>query len=287
MLPCPSRPRRYSRHVDAAERRAGHVRDAVVPGDPLVDERVVGGQQVEHAAVLAHDAVEEQLGLAHERLAERAVEVRIERPRRAACRRRRSGAATARANRVDERFRPRIRQHALRPACRARRARSAGPASATFISSASGARAPEEERQARRELGSAIATALAARVRARLGRLERGTGTAGWRASLRAPRRRRARNRPPCAPRRRTASAAASRASLTGRRNACVASALTICAAHGRSSPAEVGRQVKILRRLGVAETPVTRCGPTMLRSLRCGSVVMPSATPICVSASV
>ena len=48
---------------DPPEVTAVHVRDAVVPGQPLVDERVVGRQQVEHAAVLAHDAVEEQLGL--------------------------------------------------------------------------------------------------------------------------------------------------------------------------------------------------------------------------------
>ena len=43
---------------------------------PLVDERVVGRQQIEHAAVLAHDALEEQLGLAPERLPQVVVEVR-------------------------------------------------------------------------------------------------------------------------------------------------------------------------------------------------------------------
>ena len=42
---------------------------------PLVDERVVGVQQVEHAAILAHDAVEEQLGLALEGLPQVVVEV--------------------------------------------------------------------------------------------------------------------------------------------------------------------------------------------------------------------
>ena len=69
MLPWPSRPRRSSsgqRH--AAEVAAVDVRDAVVPRQPLVDERVVGVQQVEDAAVLAHDALEEQLGLRAERL---------------------------------------------------------------------------------------------------------------------------------------------------------------------------------------------------------------------------
>ena len=43
------------------------------------------------------------------------------------------------------------------------------------------------------------------------------------------------------------------------------------------SSPGAVGRHVKILRRLGVSDTPVTRCGPTIARSFRCGSVVMPN----------
>ena len=69
MLPWPSRPRRYAGSVHAAELVAGDVRNAVVPGEALVDEGVVGGQQVEDAAVLAHDAVEEQLGLAPHRLA--------------------------------------------------------------------------------------------------------------------------------------------------------------------------------------------------------------------------
>ena len=55
---------------DAPERAALYVGDAVMPRQHLVDERVVGGQQVDDAAVLAHDAVEEQLGLARHRLAE-------------------------------------------------------------------------------------------------------------------------------------------------------------------------------------------------------------------------
>ena len=43
------------------------------------------------------------------------------------------------------------------------------------------------------------------------------------------------------------------------------------------SSPGAVGRQVKILRRLSVVDTPVTRVGPTMAMSFRCGSVVTPN----------
>ena len=59
MLPWPSRPRRgLSAGSARAEVAALDVRDAVVLREPLVEERVVGGQQLEHAAVLAHDAVE-------------------------------------------------------------------------------------------------------------------------------------------------------------------------------------------------------------------------------------
>src|SRR5205823_7431665 len=43
-------------------------------GEPLVDEGVIGGEQIEDAVVLAHDAVEKQLGLAHKRLAQVVVE---------------------------------------------------------------------------------------------------------------------------------------------------------------------------------------------------------------------
>ena len=59
----------------AAEVAAVDVGDPVVPRQPLVDERVVRPQQVEHVPVLAHDAVEEQLGLALERLPQVVVEV--------------------------------------------------------------------------------------------------------------------------------------------------------------------------------------------------------------------
>ena len=51
------------------------VRDAVVAGEPLVDERVVGRQQIDDAAILAQLAFEEQLGLALKRLAEVVVEI--------------------------------------------------------------------------------------------------------------------------------------------------------------------------------------------------------------------
>ena len=46
-----------------------------MPGQPLVDEGVVGLQQIDHAAVFAHDALEEQLGLALEAAPQVVVEV--------------------------------------------------------------------------------------------------------------------------------------------------------------------------------------------------------------------
>jgi hypothetical protein len=46
-----------------------------VTRQPLVDERVVGVHQVEHAAVLAHDALEKELGLALEGLSKVVVEI--------------------------------------------------------------------------------------------------------------------------------------------------------------------------------------------------------------------
>ena len=74
---------------------------------------------------------------------------------------------------------------------------------------------------------------------------------------------------------------------VAGSRYASVARRLMICDAHAASSLGDVGRHVKILRRLGVSETPVTLNGPVMLKSRRCGSIVIPSARPISVSASV
>ena len=57
-----------------AELRAVDIRDAVVLGQALIEEGVVGVQQFQHAAVFAQDALEEQLGLLPERLAQALVE---------------------------------------------------------------------------------------------------------------------------------------------------------------------------------------------------------------------
>ena len=53
------------------------------------------------------------------------------------------------------------------------------------------------------------------------------------------------------------------------------------------SSAGAVGRQVKILRRLGVSETPVTLKGPRIAKAFRWGNIVMPSPSLCSVSARV
>ena len=60
---------------NAAEVAAAHVGNAVVPGEPLVDEGVVGVQQVEGAATFAKHAGEQQLRLAPEALPQPLAEI--------------------------------------------------------------------------------------------------------------------------------------------------------------------------------------------------------------------
>ena len=62
---------------DFLEGRSRDTREAVVSGETLVDERVVGGQQLEHAAVLANEMREQQLGLSQHSLGQRVVEVGV------------------------------------------------------------------------------------------------------------------------------------------------------------------------------------------------------------------
>ena len=137
-LPCPSTPRRFDvGDRDAAELVAEDVRDAVVLGEPLVDERVIGGQQIRDRPILANQAVDEELGLAHHRLRQRRVPVRIEmmiganlldvlqaQPLRRKSRR--------------QRFRSRIGRAAASAASRRPPACAACPADAVFSNSASG-----------------------------------------------------------------------------------------------------------------------------------------------------
>ena len=60
---------------DAAESLAVDARDAVVAGQPLVDEGVIRVQQIDHAAIRRKLAVDEELGLAAHRVAQVLVEL--------------------------------------------------------------------------------------------------------------------------------------------------------------------------------------------------------------------
>ena len=115
----------------AAELTAVHVRNAVVPRQPLVDERVVGRQQLEHAAVVAQDWLSRNSSVSRRnRLPQVVVEIReqhrVRRRRAAGC----AAAATAPAKFVDERPR-----RAGRPACGGPAAR-APPAPAAVLRAA-------------------------------------------------------------------------------------------------------------------------------------------------------
>src|SRR5262247_1189529 len=56
------------RQRDTTEAASVNVRNPIMPRQPLIHERVIGIDEIEDAAVFAHDAVEKQFGLAPERL---------------------------------------------------------------------------------------------------------------------------------------------------------------------------------------------------------------------------
>ena len=66
----------FRRQRHAAELRSIDVRDSVLLRQPLVDERVIRGQQIEDAAILMGDAAEEQFDLALVCRAQVVVEIR-------------------------------------------------------------------------------------------------------------------------------------------------------------------------------------------------------------------
>ena len=150
-----------------------------------------------------------------------------------------------------------------------------------------GHRAPQEERQARRQIEVADAIGLAGAQR-RPAPARGGRRSAGWRASPAARAGCPTRNRPCLRP-----SPIEAHADRRNRRRARrrdrpasrVASRISV--AHAASSAGVVGRQVKMRRRLGVSETPVTCVGPVTANSRRCGSAVTPNVSPMLVSASV
>ena len=69
-------PRRRSSVTVTREVAAEDVVDAVVPRELLVEERVVGPQEILHRPILADLALEEELRLLQHRLAQRVVEAR-------------------------------------------------------------------------------------------------------------------------------------------------------------------------------------------------------------------
>ena len=164
-------------HRHAPEARAVDAGDAVVAREPLVDERVVGIEQIEREPVLADDAREEQLGFPAERLAHVVVEVREQQQVR------RDLVQIAQlqplaGERVHQRVGARIGDHA--PHLRLEHARRAQPAGDRQVQQlVVRDAAPEEERQPARqlEIGDAMRRAggQAARVL-----LRSGTGTPDW-----------------------------------------------------------------------------------------------------------
>ena len=123
-LAWPSKPRRSRpERVTRRNRLPMNVRNSVVPGQSLVHVRVVGIEQIHHAAVFAHDAFEKQLRLAPKRLPQVIVEST------------RLGSSTLQLAQVQplpaevgrQRLRTRIRQHAQRLLFEHQRDRAACP----------------------------------------------------------------------------------------------------------------------------------------------------------------
>ena len=196
MLPWPSRPRRASLgHRHAPELAAVDVGDAVVPRQPLVDERVVGRQQVEHAAVLAHRRCsKKQLRLALQRLPQVVVEV---------------GELVLAGHHVpqvaqmqplpgevaDERRGARVGQHPPAPAARATAGSVEAPLPRRRQQLVVRHAAPQEERQARSQLQVADAVRRSQR-RPSAGRVRPGTRTPDRTGCAAAPAGCRRRSRP-------------------------------------------------------------------------------------------
>ena len=128
----------FGRQRHAAELRTVDVGNAVVLRQPLVDERVVGGQQVEDAAILLDDAGEEQLDLALERAAQVVVEVGEEVDDRLGWSSAQRTPSHWPVKLRDQRLGARIRAASGAPAARAPPDPRSRPCAATSISSSSG-----------------------------------------------------------------------------------------------------------------------------------------------------
>ncbi len=299
-LPQQAAARAAFRERDAPEIAALHVRNAVVQGEPLVDEGVVGGQQLEHAAVLAQDAVEEELGLAMKRAAQRLVEIGEQQLVRLLRLDVAQDTATARRS-WSPSIRSADRRASAAPVARAPPGLFNCPAAAAFEQLVVRNAAPEKERQARGQLQ--IADAIR-RARRGVGRfvldakqelrthehaferplnapIESAFGSAGGvegQQALRRPRR---------SPGADTPAAPASKESAwrrRDRRRRLDAGRST----GGRLAPdwAVEGRQTKIRRRLGVSPGPVTLYGPLIVTLASAGCVPRPRIRGRSVSSS-
>ena len=151
MLACPSRPRRFgSFDRDAAELVAVNALDPVVLGQALIDEGVIRVQQIDDAAILAQLAFDQQLGFLLERLAQ--VLVEVGKGRRIRLYRWDIAQEQPLAGEVlHQRLRARIGQHAPDLALqngRVAELAALGNGEQLVVGNA----APQEERQARRQL---------------------------------------------------------------------------------------------------------------------------------------
>ena len=245
---------RPERH--AAEVRSVNIGDAVVPGEPLVDERVVGGQQIDDVAILPHDAFEEQLRLAPEPLPQLVVPVGIEHAVRATSPAGSAGRATARrscSTSASDRGSASMRRTCCSSTPGLLEPSLAGHVDQLVVRNA----APQEERQARRQLEVADAIRLDRTRTLRRLLSRRARETAGSPAAAEAPARCRRRTcRHGGLPRRTLISASTSRA-VAGRRYACRASVVRIVRRTVPPALTFVGRQVNTLRMLRESVWPL------------------------------
>ena len=251
-------------HRHAAESVPDDVGNPVVPREPAIDEGVVGREQIDDRAVLAHDAHEEQLRLALHRLQQVPVAVREVRSG-SGCQSRR----LRRCSHCDAKFFASASAAAsasIRRTCCSSTAGSLSFPRRQADQRVVGTAAPQEERQPRRQLQIADAVDSSRALTPGGVRSNRKTNSGSDEDApaepiltpvlevalvLARPRETAASD-----DRGRRRSPAAERPAAPAPRR--------ILRAHGSSSCRAVGRQVKILRRLGVSLTPVTLRGPLM-----------------------
>ena len=189
MLPCPSRPRRFgSVSATRAETRAVHVRNPIVSREPFVEERVVGVEQIERAAVLRARCCRRTAPFhaAHD-LPQIVVEAREDRRRSGATfSRLRSGATDRRKFVVSASARGSASMR--RTCCSRTPGRSQAALRRQVEQLIVGNAAPQEERQPRRQLEIADRPGEPRRQRPTRDPFPNGRGMTGSRESSAAPR---------------------------------------------------------------------------------------------------